>query len=278
MRKRRVEEKRQTSCQSKENPVLQVRDLTVEFSGTGGRSPVLRNISFALHRGEVLGLVGESGAGKSLLARTLLRLEAPARIAAGSLRFAGRELTDLPEREMRRYRGRQLTMVVQNPGAAFDPLFTLRNQFREAASLYGNSSADRKARLQEIYRRLEEMGIADPHLRSRQYPHEWSRGMLQRAQLAVALSANPSLLILDEVTSALDPTAVWPILHALSILKREGNTAVLFITHDLAVAAQVCDRVAVMRQGEIVEQGAVAAILSRPQHPYTRLLLAAAQG
>ena len=252
--------------------LLTVRNLSAEFPGQAG---VLDNISFSLHHGELLGIIGESGSGKSVLARTLLRLEAPARITAGSILLDGQYLTQKSLKEMRAIRGRQIALAVQDPRSAMDPVFRMESQLLEvmqAAAGRQNKSVQRE----EIYRRLSEVGISLPRERCRQYPHQWSRGMLQRAQLVMLFSTDARVLILDEVTSALDPTVTLQILDLIRRLQQERNAGIILITHDTAVVRDLCDRAAVMHQGRMVESGPVAAVLNRPSHPYTQELVAGA--
>lgn len=255
-------------------PILRVDGLTVGFAGAAGTQNVLRDIHLTLGPGEILGLVGESGSGKSLLARSLVRLESPARIGAGSILLDGNELCAKSQREMEALRGRAITLVLQHPERAMDPVFKMGSQFLEVwTSGHGNARRPRKRFFPIIQDMLRSVGIADARRRCRQYPHQWSRGMLQRAQLVMAFSTSPAVLILDEVTSALDPTVCLQILDTLARLKKTCRTGVILITHDLFVAAEICDRVAVMHQGRIVETGTVSDIFDRPTHAYTRRLV-----
>ncbi len=222
--------------------------------------------------------MGESGSGKSLLARTLTRLEAPARISSGTILMEGRELASLTQKEMVKIRGKKITLVLQYPETAMDPLFILNAQFREVLSATAEAPIKRgNAALSAVYKLLKAVGIAVPRERCRQYPHEWSRGMLQRGQLVMGFLTRPTVMILDEITSALDPTVCLQILDAVRRLKAETHTAILLITHDLFLAAEICDRVAVMKKGEIVETGTVREIFDRPAHAYTRELISLAR-
>lgn len=257
--------------------ILLVKDLVVDFPGRPADSRVLHDICLSLKRGEILGLVGESGSGKSVLARTLVRLESPATILSGSILLDGQELTAKGRREMRQVRGKKISLVLQDPKSAMDPVFTMGTQFREVllsrnGSRIGNRG-EKKDVFHHIYELLESVGIASPNRRCRQYPHEWSRGMLQRAQVVMAFSNSPEVLILDEVTSALDPTICLQLLDIIIRLKEKQDTGIILITHDLSVAMEVCDRVAVMKRGRIVETGTVREIFDRPGHPYTHLLV-----
>jgi ABC-type dipeptide/oligopeptide/nickel transport system ATPase component len=235
----------------------------------------LRKIGLDLNRGEILGLVGESGSGKSLLARSLMRLEAPARIVEGSILLNGRELVSSTQKEMAALRGKTITLVLQNPEGAMDPLFTMGYQFKEVlAARTAATPKPGKRGFAEVEKLLADVGVADPRRRCRQYPHEWSRGMLQRGQLVMGVLTAPEVMILDEITSALDPTVCLQILDAVRRLKAASGAAILLITHDLFLASEICDRVAVMQGGEIVEAGRVEEIFDRPAHPYTRALVA----
>ena len=260
-------------------PILRVDGLCVGFPGADEPMDVLKGVDLTLRPGEVLGLVGESGSGKSLLARTLVRLEAPARITAGSILLDGEALGTRTQREMKALRGEKISLVLQQPERAMDPVFRMERQFREVYPVDGGTVWGRRRRfLAAITRMLSDVGIADARRRCRQYPHQWSRGMLQRAQLVMAFSRSPAVLILDEVTSALDPTVCLQVLDTLKRLKRTRHTGILLITHDLFVAAEICDRVAVMRHGRIVETGEVDELFRSPRQDYTRLLLGSAGG
>ncbi|OEU51635.1 MAG: hypothetical protein BA861_11645 [Desulfobacterales bacterium S3730MH5] len=258
--------------------VLLVEDLVVDFPNNAIGSRVLHGICLSLKRGEILGLVGESGSGKSVFARSLVRLESPARIVSGSILLDSEELTTKSQREMRQFRGKKISLVLQNPRSAMDPVFTMGNQFEEVISIHDarkNRKQWGKANvLQKVYELLQTVGIASPKERCRQYPHEWSLGMLQRALLVMAFSASPEVLLLDEVTSALDPTISLQILDMIIRLKEKEDTGIILITHDLSIAFEVCDRVAVMQKGCIVETGTVREIFDKPVHPYTNLLIA----
>jgi oligopeptide/dipeptide ABC transporter ATP-binding protein len=228
---------------------------------------VVDGVGFAVARGEVLALVGESGCGKSLTALSLLRL-LPRGVTrtAGAIRLAGADITDLPERRMRALRGRRLAMIFQEPGAALDPLATVGRQVAEALP-----RPDRAA----VLRMLEQVGLSDPARRIDQYPFELSGGMCQRVMIAAALIAGPDVLVADEPTTALDVSVQAQILDLLRALAAGRGTAVVLITHDLGVVADMADRVAVMYAGRIAEAGPAAAIFARPRHPYTAMLLAA---
>jgi len=249
---------------------LVVNDLVAAFPGSSNASRVLGGISLSLDHDEILGIVGESGSGKTVFSKCLIRLESPAKIISGSIFFNDQKLTAKTEKELRLIRGKRIALVMQNPKAAMDPVFTMGSQFDEVISL---NNLSKKKKREIIYNLLKNVGIASPKERCRQYPHEWSRGMLQRAQLVMAFSASPELLILDEVTSALDPTICLQILDLIVSFKHEHHAGIILITHDLSIASKICDRVAVMHQGLIVESGTVSDIFDNPVHPYTKLLV-----
>lgn len=258
--------------------ILLVENLIVDFPGMPIGSSVLRGVSLSLKQREILGIVGESGCGKSVLARSLVRLESPARIVSGSILLDGQELTTKSPRELRKLRGRKISLALQDPRSAMDPVFMMGNQLKEVVSISHTGKSGKKQYNADILRKkihtlLKGVGIASPKERCRQYPHEWSRGMLQRAQLVMVSSASPEVLILDEITSALDPTISLQILDLIVQLKKEQNTGIILITHDLSVALEVCDRVAVMQKGRIVEMGKVRKIFEQPVHPYTKLMV-----
>ena len=246
-------------------PVLEVRDLTLSIGG----ARVVDGVSFAVVAGEVLAIVGESGCGKSLTASAIMQLLPPAvRRDAGTIRLGAQELTQLPEPRMRELRGRAVSMIFQEPQAALDPLATVGSQIAETLRL-----STRAARPQ-VLRMLEEVGISDPARRIDQRPFELSGGMCQRVMIAAALIGRPQLLLADEPTTALDVTIQAQILELLRQLARERGTAVVLITHDMGVVADIADRVAVMYAGRIAEMGPVDQVFASPGHPYTKLLLA----
>ncbi len=254
--------------------ILRVRDLTVDFPARSGWRKVLKGIDLSLARGEILGLVGASGCGKSLFARCLLRFEAPAVIRSGAILLDGMPLTDKTPEQMRDFRGRKITLAFQNPESALDPVFTMGYQLKEVLHYReGSGRRQRKKVVAQIEELLGRVGIASPRRRCRQYPHEWSRGMLQRGQVAMAFATRPEVMILDEITSALDPTVCLQVLDAVRRLRKKHDTAIILITHDLMLASTICDRVAVMHGGQIVETGAVEEIFHSPAHPYTRSLV-----
>jgi oligopeptide/dipeptide ABC transporter ATP-binding protein len=254
-------------------PLLSVEDLRVTFGRPGREQVAVDGVSLALSAGEVLGIVGESGSGKSLTALSILRLvpSPPGRIEAKAIRFMGRDLLSLDERRMNEVRGADIAMIFQEPMSALNPVLTVGEQIAETLRIHeGMDRAAARLRSMEL---LNKVGISNPEQRLRQYPHELSGGMRQRVMIAIALACRPKLLIADEPTTALDVTIQAQILSLLRDLQRELGMAVLLITHDLGVVAQVVDRVAVMYAGRIVEQGTVGAVFERPSHPYTRLLM-----
>ena len=257
--------------------VLEVRDLQTEYELEGGTAYAVSGVSFTLHQGRVLGLVGESGCGKSATALSLMRLlPALGRVTAGSVRLAGRELLTLSEQEMQGVRGAEMAMVFQEPMTALNPVFTVGNQIAEAVWLHRRLGwRDAWARAVEL---LAEVGIPDPSRRARDYPHQLSGGMRQRVMIAIAIACEPRVLIADEPTTALDVTIQAEILDLLRSLREKRGMAILLITHDLGVVAEEADEVAIMYAGRIIEYAAVGDIFAHPQHPYTRALLRAVPG
>ena len=258
-----------------EEPLLAVRGLAVELATAGAPVRVVDDLTLSLRRGEILGLVGESGAGKTMTALAIMRL-IPAgfgRVSAGSVLFEGRDLLALPFEEMRRVRGRDVAMIFQDPMSSLNPVHTIGDQIAEAVLLH--EGAPRPVARRRALEMLERVGIPEPRERIDQYPHQFSGGMRQRAMLAMALACRPKLLIADEPTTALDVTIQAQILDLLRSLQRELGLAVLFVTHDLGVVADVCDRVAVMYAGQLVEEAPLEPFFSRPRHPYSEGLLAA---
>ncbi len=256
-------------------PLLSVHGLRVTFATPSGPFEAVKDVSFTLHAGETIAVVGESGSGKSTVAACINRLLADnGRITSGSISFSGRELTTLPEREMRPLRGAGIGLVPQDPMSNLNPVHTVGRQIAEALEVHGKArGAQARRRVIEL---LEMVGIPSPEERYSQYPHEFSGGMRQRVLIAMGLACEPELLIADEPTSALDVTVQRRILDRLGALTTETNTAVLLITHDLALAAERADRVLVMYKGELVESGLAQSILQDPQHEYTRRLVSAA--
>ncbi|MCH9058880.1 MAG: ABC transporter ATP-binding protein [Planctomycetes bacterium] len=254
-------------------PLLEVEDLTVDFELEGVAARAVSGVSFTIAPGEVLGVVGESGCGKSVTALSLMRLlpTPPASVSATVLRFAGLDLMALPEREMRAVRGARMAMIFQDPLSALNPVLTVGYQVAEALALHRRVSI--KAAWEPAVEMLGRVGLPDAESRARAYPHEISGGQQQRVMIAMAFICGPELVIADEPTTALDVTIQAQILDLMASLKKKLNTAIMLITHDLGVIAQVCDRVLVMYAGRVIEDASVHDIFYRPQHPYTQALL-----
>lgn len=235
---------------------------------------ILHDVNLQIRAGETLGLVGESGSGKSMTALALLGLvPAPGVLQSGSVQLAGRELVGLPESELQQLRGNQIAMIFQEPLSSLNPAFTVGDQISEVLRTHRGLS--KSAARKETLELLAHVQIPDPERRIDQYPHQFSGGMAQRVLIARALACNPKVLIADEPTTALDVTVQAQVLELLRRLQKENGMAILFITHDLGVVANICDRVAVMYAGEIVETGTTHDLLRHPKHPYTHALLRA---
>jgi peptide/nickel transport system ATP-binding protein len=253
-------------------PLLRVENLRVEFPTRRGTLVAVDGISFHIDEGEVLGVVGESGAGKSLTGAAVIGLlEPPGRVSDGNIVFDGERIDDIGYEKMRRLRGNQIAMIFQDPLTSLNPLFTVGRQLTETIRTHV-SIDERKARLRAI-ELLNEVGIPAADRRVDQYPHEFSGGMRQRVVIALALAANPRLIIADEPTTALDVSIQAQIITLLKRLCREHGTSVMLITHDMGVIAETADRVAVMYAGRIVEIGPVQDVIKRASHPYTRGLM-----
>ncbi len=253
-------------------PLFEVRDLRTRFMTDAGPIHPSAGISFQVAAGEVLGIVGESGSGKSVTARASIRLQQPeSATIGGELLFRGQDLRRLDAEALRRLRARGIAMVVQDPAAALNPVMTIGAQLTRIHRLHGGSAADARAAALAL---LERMRIADAASRLDAYPHQLSGGMRQRVLIALALICRPALLIADEPTTALDVTVEADILALLEELRREMGMAMLMISHNLSVIGRICDRVAVMYAGRIMEEGPTRTLLSAPRHPYTRALLA----
>ncbi|WP_339108971.1 ABC transporter ATP-binding protein [Thioclava sp. GXIMD4216] len=250
--------------------ILDVKDLKISF----GRGPeVVKGVSFTVGQGETVALVGESGSGKSITALSSVQLLGPNAHLSGSVRYKGQEMVGAPERLLRKVRGNDISFIFQEPMTSLNPLHTLEKQLGESLALHqGVRGAQAKARIVEL---LDKVGIPDPESRLADYPHQLSGGQRQRVMIAMALANGPDLLIADEPTTALDVTIEAQILDLLADLKRDMGMSLLFISHDLGVVRRIADRVCVMQNGEIVEQGLAEEIFANPQHPYTRKLLAA---
>jgi peptide/nickel transport system ATP-binding protein len=256
-----------------DDALLQVDHLSVTY----GTKPAVEDVSFAIRRQQAMGLVGESGSGKSTVALTLMRYLAPGgRVRAGGVRFDGQDIQTLDDSALRAFRGRGAAMVYQNPAVALNPSMVVGDQIAEVFTTH--SRAERLDAYRQTLSLLNQVQLPDPELVYRQYPHQLSGGMQQRVVIAMALAAHPDLLILDEPTSGLDATVQAAILALLTDLRRQFATAILLISHNLAVVAQVCEYIGVMYAGRLVEQGPVASVFDRPAHPYTRGLLASLPG
>jgi len=264
-------------------PILEIKDLKIEFDTFEGVSHVLDGIHLTLGRGDTLGLVGETGCGKSITAKAILRLLPipPARIASGEILFEGEDLLKKSEEEMKGIRGRQIAMVFQDPMTFLNPVFTIEEQLVDVILAHGKGDGsslqggrlDRKWATGKAIELLREVKIPQPELRIKSYPHEFSGGMRQRVLIAMALSRSPQILIADEPTTALDVTIQAQILWLLHDLVRRHGHSVLLISHDLGVVARVCGRIAVMYAGNIVEHCSTLQLFNRPLHPYTQGLL-----
>ena len=252
--------------------LLQVRDLRTHFETRAGTIKAVDGISFTLERGEILGLVGESGSGKSVTGFSLIGLlDAPGRIAGGSVLFRGQELIGLPQAEMRKLRGKRIAMIFQDPAATLNPVLTIGQQMVMAVQAHGRMGQGAALELAE--RSLARVGIPDAAIRLNAYPHEFSGGMRQRVAIAIALLHEPELIIADEPTTALDVSIQAQILAEMKTLAQESGTALIWISHDLAIVSSLADRVIVLYLGRIVEFGPVSDVLRAPLHPYTRGLL-----
>ncbi len=251
-------------------PLLRVKDLRVSFATPRGTARAVDGVTLAVDAGEIVGLVGESGSGKSVTLRAITRLLRRATVS-GRAEWRGRDLLALPERALRAVRGREVAMIFQEPMAALNPVLTVGQQIDESLAAHGG--LDRRARRARALELLGLVGIASGVERLRSYPHEFSGGMRQRAMIAIALAAQPMLLLADEPTTALDVTIQDQILKLLTRLVAELGMAMVLVTHDLGVVAETCGRVCVMYAGRVVEAGPVAAVFARPRHAYTAALL-----
>jgi peptide/nickel transport system ATP-binding protein len=250
-------------------PLLRVDNLRIAL----GWHEAVRGVSFAIAPGETLGLVGESGSGKSATSLAMMRLLPPSAKVSGSIQLDGEELLTLPEEAMRRLRGSSMAMVFQEPMTALNPVMKVGRQIAEAWLAHHPKTPRSEVR-ERVLAAMREVALPEPERRINDYPHQFSGGQRQRIVIAMALMNKPKLLIADEPTTALDVTVQAQVLALLKQLREQHGLAMLFISHDLAVVGQVADRIAVMRHGEIVEQGAALQVLTQPQHEYTRGLLA----
>ncbi len=256
-------------------PLLEIKDLNVAFDTDRGQIRPVRDVSLAIHPGQTVAVVGESGCGKSVTAMSILRLipQPPGKVLGGQIMLEGRDLLKLPEHEMRRVRGKDIAMIFQEPMTSLNPVYTIGDQIAEAVVLHQRVSKREAITIAE--ESLREVGIADPGRRIGEYPHQMSGGMRQRVMIAMALSCKPKLLIADEPTTALDVTIQAQILELLRKLQREQGMAIMLITHDLGVVAENADVVAVMYASRIVEFARVEELFDHPKHPYTEGLFRA---
>ena len=252
--------------------LLDVRNLKTYFYTEDGVVKAVDDVSFKIHKGEVLGLVGESGCGKSVTSLSVMRLvDAPGKIVGGQIIFKGEDLLKKSDEEMRKIRGSEMAMIFQEPMTALNPVYTIGDQISEAILLHQDVNEEEAKK--KTIEMLDLVGIPDPSKRFDEYPHEMSGGMRQRAMIAMAMSCNPDLLISDEATTALDVTIQAQVLELMKDLQRKTGAAILFITHDLALIAEMADTVAVAYMGKIVEYSSVRNIFKKPHHPYTYGLL-----
>ncbi len=261
--------------QSANNAILSIKGLKTHFETRHGTARAVNDVSLEVHAGDVLGLVGESGCGKSALAMSIMQLlpSPPAHYAGGKIEFKGQNLLDYNANQIRRIRGNQIGMIFQEPMSALNPVFTIGNQLAEVFRIHqGLAKAESRKRCVEM---LEMVGVSAPQRRIKEYPFQLSGGMRQRVMIAMALACRPALLIADEPTTALDVTIQAQILELMTQLRIELGTAILLITHDLGVIAESTDRVAVMYTGRVVERASTHKIFQQPMHPYTRGLMAA---
>jgi oligopeptide/dipeptide ABC transporter ATP-binding protein len=254
------------------DPLLNIRNLETRFDTSAGAVEALRGVNLTIKEGERVGLVGESGSGKSVTAQSILRLiDSPGEIASGTISLRGRDLLNLSDREMQRVRGRDITMIFQDPSTSLDPVYSVRSQMVETIG-HNRDVSDTEA--EEIARKyLDMVDMPNPNRVLDSYPHELSGGMKQRVSIAMTLGFDPDLIIADEPTTALDVTVQKKVMEIFKNIVEEEELSVLWITHNLGVVAEFCDKIAVMYAGEIVEHGSVYDIFDRPAHPYTRKLL-----
>ncbi len=251
-------------------PILEIRDLTVEFSTEDGIVRAVTGVSYDLMPGEVLGIVGESGSGKSVSMLTVLGLTPipPGRIAGGEAMYKGKDLLTMSKKELRELRGGEMAMIFQDPMTSLNPVFTIGDQIMEALQTHNSAMKDDAAKARTI-ELLESVGVPFAERRVHQYPHEFSGGMRQRAMIAMAMANNPSVLIADEPTTALDVTIQAQIVEVIKAAQQHTDAAIVLITHDLGLIAELADRVVVMYAGRVVEIGDVYTIFDSPRHPYT---------
>lgn len=253
--------------------LLEIKNLSVSFDTPQGELQAVRDVSFSLHAGEVLALVGESGCGKSVLCKSIMKLlHGNARITGGSILVDGVDITNYRQRDMERLRGRLFSMVFQDPMATLNPTISIGEQIAEAVRVH-HPKLEREAVYQRVMELMKLVGITEPEQRYRQYPYHFSGGMRQRSVMAIALASNPKILLADEPTTSLDVTIQAQILDLLRDIQQKLGTATIFVSHDLGVVARIADRVAVMYAGKIVEIGTAEEIFYDPRHPYTWALM-----
>ena len=256
------------------DPLLTVDDIVVDFKTRAGPARVLDHVTLEVAAGQVLGIVGESGCGKSMTALSIMGLvpNPPGKVTSGSIRLDGTELVGMPENALREIRGRDIGMIFQEPMSSLNPVFTVGEQIAESVRLHEHASP--RAAMARAVEMLRAVEIPEPELRARAYPHQLSGGMRQRVMIAIALACRPRVLIADEPTTALDATVQAQIFDLLQDLQRDMGTAIILITHDMGAIAELADKVAVMYAGRVVERGDVETVLSAPEHPYTKGLIA----
>lgn len=252
--------------------LLEIKDERLSFFTPAGEVKALNGVSFSMEEGEVLGIVGESGSGKSVTAYSIMGLTAyPGRLVGGTVRFNGHKIDEMTEKEFRKIRGNEVSIIFQDPMTSLNPVYTIGNQITEVIKLHTDkTSAEAHARAKEL---LELVGINEPEKRLKQYPHELSGGMRQRVMIAIALACEPKLLIADEPTTALDVTIQAQILELMQELRKKLGMSIIMITHDLGVVASMCEKIAVMYAGHIVEYGTADEIFYEPKHEYTKGLI-----
>ena len=257
-----------------DGPILSVRNLHLAIAGRRRQTPILRDVSLDIVPGEVHGLVGESGAGKTMIGKVILGIQPSlARITGGSVRFDGRDITHLPERERRSLMGRGLGLIPQDPMTSLNPAYRIGGQIADVLRLHlGMDRAGARARALEL---LDDVHIRAPERVMRQYPHELSGGMRQRVLIAIAFACRPKLIVADEPTTALDVTVQRQVLALIKEMQAQEGASILFVTHDLGVVAKICDRVTVLHGGRVLEAGDTRRIVETPQHDYTKALMAA---
>ena len=257
---------------SEKNLLLDIKNLKLSFFTPAGEVQSVRDVSFQVKEGEVLGVVGESGSGKSVTAFSIMRLTPyPGKIVGGTIDFNGHRITDMTEKEMRKIRGKEVSMIFQDPMTSLNPVYTIGNQICEVILLH--TDANKAQAHKKAVELLSLVGINEPEKRMKQYPHELSGGMRQRVMIAIALACEPKLLIADEPTTALDVTIQAQILELMMELKEKLGMSIVIITHDLGVVSSMCDKIAVMYGGKIVEYGTADDIFYNPKHEYTKGLL-----